>query len=94
MKLVCELLKFLRDTLLFQNLQIIQEFKGLPVSFKVLRNLEGLVKKRKDTRSLRYCFFLKSRNGLGAQGGGQKNLPTSLLPVFLFTQDYYGNIST
>lgn len=31
---------------------------------------------------------------MGVQGGGEKHLPVSLPSVFLFTQDYYGNIRT
>lgn len=32
--------------------------------------------------------------GAFTQGGDEKHLPPSLLTVFLFTHDYYGNIST
>ena len=56
--------------------------------------LEGRGGTWKDTRSLRYSISLRPRNQMGARGGGEKHLLTSLLTVFLFTQVSYGNIST
>lgn len=43
---------------------------------------------------LRYFFSVRPGSHMGVEGGGKKYLLISLLTVFLFSQDYYGNIST
>lgn len=77
----------LKNTLLFQNLQIIQGTKT---------NLLLLVYGREVKRYQVSKIFLltRLRNQMRVQDGGEKRLPISFLAVFLFTQDYYGNTST